>query len=318
MKFRDILILAGGKNEEHEISIMTSKEVFKILCQLGYKVEILNVDPSTFEKEITKYSFDCCFNALHGTFGEDGQIQKILFNHNIPFTHSGILASYKSFNKNQTKISLKNSKINFLKSFNISKNEINKNKLKEIFDQINDFVIKPVSSGSSYGIVIIKSFYDIEEILNNNYFEKVILNSHEYFMIEKYIKGRELTVSVIEDNENSQAVAVTEIFTKNNFFDYKAKYTPGFSRHKIPASLESSIYENCLYNSKLAHDTIGCKGISRSDYIFDEKLNKLYFLEINNQPGLTPISLVPEQLNYKGISYSEMIEKLIQSAKCRE
>ncbi len=318
MRFKNILILAGGNNEEHEISIMTSKEVFKALSQLGYQVKILNVNPSTFKYEIKKYKFDCCFNALHGTFGEDGQIQKILFENNIPFTHSGILASYKSFNKNQTKISLKKSKIDFLNSFNIRKSEINKNKLDEIFHNIKDFVIKPISSGSSYGVVIIKSYYDIEKILNNTYFNKVILNSHEHFMVEKYTQGRELTVSVIEDNENSKAIAVTEIFTKNNFFDYKAKYTPGFSRHKVPASLESSIYEKCLFNSKIAHETIGCRGISRSDYIFDEKFNKLYFLEINNQPGLTPISLVPEQLNYKGISYLEMIEKLIQSAKCRE
>mgnify|MGYP001442716374 CR=1 FL=1 len=133
-------------------------------------------------------------------------------------------------------------------------------------------------------------------------------------MIEKYINGRELTVSVIEDKGISKPVEVTEIISKNNFFDYKSKYTKGFSKHILPAKLPKEIYKKCLKKAKIIHDTIGCKGISRSDFLYDEKQKKLFFLEINTQPGLTPISLVPEQLKYNKISFNLLISKILDAA----
>ena len=131
-------------------------------------------------------------------------------------------------------------------------------------------------------------------------------------MIEKYIRGRELTVAVYENKETTQAVEVTEIFSSQPFFDYKAKYTKGFSKHILPAKLPKNIYKQCLSFAKIVHDKLRCRGISRSDFIYDQK--KIYFLEINSQPGLTSISLVPEQLSYKNIHFDTLIRRIIESS----
>ena len=317
-KKEKVLILQGGRNEEHEVSLKTAKEVHKALLKLGYNVELLNVNPKTFKEEIKNIKTDYCFNALHGPFGEDGQIQSILFNQNIPFTHSGISASVRAFDKQKTKICLNETELNLLDSQVISKMNIDKEFLEELLSKFKSFIIKPLSSGSSYGVLIIKSKNDIKKILKNNEVRDVLYEKHQKLIVEPYVEGRELTVSVIEKKDGSEPVEVTEILTKNNFFDYKAKYTEGFSKHVVPAKLEKKIYDDCLTHSKIAHDVIGCNGTTRSDFIFDEKNKKIYFLEINTQPGLTPISLVPEQLNYKGIDFLELIDSLINLAKCRK
>ena len=133
-------------------------------------------------------------------------------------------------------------------------------------------------------------------------------------MLEPYILGKELTVSVFEENNISKSVAVTEIVTQNDFFDYEAKYSKGFSKHILPAKIPSKIYNKCMKDAKIVHDTLECRGISRSDFLYDEKNQKLFFLEINTQPGLTPISLVPEQLKFKSIDFKKLIENLIKSS----
>tara|TARA_B100000686_G_C16714985_1_gene931436 strand:- start:50 stop:1054 length:1005 start_codon:yes stop_codon:yes gene_type:complete len=317
-KKEKILILQGGKNEEHEISLKTAMEAYKALLKLGYNAELFNVNPKTFKEKIKNIKTDYCFNALHGPFGEDGQIQNILFDQNIPFTHSGISASAKAFDKQKTKICLNKTDLNLLESQVISKKNINNEFFEELLSKFKSFVIKPLSSGSSYGVLIIKSKSDINKILKNNKVRDVLYKKHKKLIVEPYIEGRELTVSVIEKNNGSEPVEVTEILTKKKFFDYKAKYTKGFSKHVIPANLEKNIYEDCLIHAKIAHDVIGCNGATRSDFIFDEKNKKIYFLEINTQPGLTPISLVPEQLNYKGIGFLELIKLLINLAECRK
>ena len=136
-------------------------------------------------------------------------------------------------------------------------------------------------------------------------------------MAEPYIEGKELTVTVIEDNKISKAVEVTEIYSNNLFFDYQAKYSKGFAKHILPAKIPKDIYDKCLSFSKIAHDTIGCRGISRSDFIYDQKSNNIFFLEINTQPGLTSVSLVPEQLKYHNISFHDLINKLLFASSCQ-
>ena len=140
----------------------------------------------------------------------------------------------------------------------------------------------------------------------------IIYKNHDELMIEKYINGREMTVTVFEDNNKSESIAVTEIISKNNFFDYNAKYTKGLSSHIIPANLTKEIYDKCMSYAKIIHDKIGCKNLSRSDFLFSE--DEIYFLEINSQPGLTPLSLVPEQLMYKNINFDLLIKKIIESS----
>ena len=137
-------------------------------------------------------------------------------------------------------------------------------------------------------------------------------------MVEPYIVGKELTVAVIEEDKKSKAIEVTEIISNNLFFDYKAKYTKGFSKHILPANIPYLIYKKCLDNAKIVHDILGCRGVSRSDFLYDEINKKIYFLEINTQPGLTPVSLVPEQLNYNNIDFTTLIDKLLRASECQK
>ncbi len=188
----------------------------------------------------------------------------------------------------------------------------------KIFNKIGPFVLKPVSSGSSYGVQLIKSQEDIRLLLGNSLKQKLLYKNHNNLMVEPYIEGKELTVAVIEENKKSKAIEVTEIISNNLFFDYKAKYTKGFSKHILPANIPDNIYQECLDSAKNIHDILGCRGISRSDFLYDERNKKLYFLEINTQPGLTPVSLVPEQLNYNNIDFTTLIDKLLKASSCQE
>ena len=165
------------------------------------------------------------------------------------------------------------------------------------YEKYGSFVLKPASSGSSYGVQIIKSLQDLKLLFNKEFEKKNLYKNHDLLIVEPYIDGKELTVAVIEENSISKPIEVTEIISKKLFFDYEAKYSEGISKHILPAQIPSKIYRQCLNDAKIVHDSLGCRGVSRSDFIYDEKNNKLFFLEINTQPGLTSVSLVPEQLN---------------------
>ena len=306
-----ILVLEGGFNEEHEISLKTSIEIQKSLRRLGFNYKVHLVSPESFREEIKEYSKEYLFfNALHGTFGEDGKVQKILDDHQFNYTHSKSLSSSIAFDKDLTKKKLKNTDIPILESITLHIDEITINKFKKILNNFGSFVLKPISSGSSYGVKIIKSINDINCLfLDYNKLTGLYAN-HKILMCEKYINGRELTTTVFDGKNKAEAVAVTEIISKNNFFDYEAKYTKNKSNHVLPAKISKEIYDTCLNYAKKAHEVIGCRGLSRSDFILDK--NKIFFLEINSQPGLTPMSLVPEQLSYKNIDFDSMIMNIIK------
>ena len=311
-------ILKGGKNEEHQISLLTAEEVKKAVLELDHKPILVSVDPINFHEKIKELEFDICFNALHGPFGEDGKVQKILFDNNIKFSHSGINASKIAFNKNLTKKNIKNSDINYPNSISI---DISVLKKKELLDALNDFgklVLKPVASGSSYGVQLIESKKEVEIFFQKISVQKNIYKNHNQLILEPFINGKELTVTVLEDNNQSKAIEVTEIESSSPIFNYKAKYTKGFSKHICPAKIPKSIYQECLINAKKVHDILGCRGISRSDFLYNEESNKVYFLEINTQPGLTPVSLVPEQLLYNNIDFITLIDKLIKASSCQD
>jgi len=310
---KKILILEGGYNEEHEISLNTSKEVQKSLKRMKLKFEVLRVNPSNFSEKIKLYNNNfLCFNALHGSYGEDGTIQRILEKNKFLYTHSDSKSSKITFDKNLTKLKIKDSEVTTIESVILKRHQINFERFNNMYNKFNSFVLKPVSSGSSYGVKIFNSQSDIDDFFLN--YEKEInkYKNHNKLMIEKYIQGRELTVTVYENEKTTQAVEVTEILSSQPFFDYKAKYTRGISKHILPAKLPQKIYKQCLYFARIVHDKLRCKGISRSDFLYNEK--KVYFLEINSQPGLTPISLVPEQLNYKNIDFDTLIKKIIESS----
>lgn len=313
MKKLKILVLEGGLNEEHEISLATSKEVKKVLKNLNISFNSIIVDPRTFEQDIVKFSSDhLCFNALHGPFGEDGQIQKILDKASFRYTHSSAKASHNCFNKKLTKDCIKDTKLLTPEYLTVHCDQINEKILFNLFKKFGSFVMKPNSSGSSYGVKIFKEINDIDIFFDNIKDNLDIYKKHKEILIEKFIEGRELTVAVFQKNNKSIPIEVTEIISQNAFFDYQSKYTLGFSHHILPAKIPYNTYEKCKEFAKFAHDIFCCKGISRADFIYDN--NKLYFLELNNQPGLTSISLVPEQLKYQKITFEDLIINLINCA----
>lgn len=306
-----VLVLEGGFNEEHEVSIETGKQVKKSLSDLNIEYKSLLVNPITFEKEIIKFKNNhLCFNALHGRFGEDGKIQKILDNLSFKYTHSNEEASSIGFNKILSKKAIKNTEVLTAKSITLDCKDLTQNIMIENYKNFGPFVIKPISSGSSFGVKIFKDEASIIDLFNNELDNLNIYKDHPKLLVEKFIEGRELTVAVVEKKNLSIPLEVTEIIYDNEYFDYKSKYTKGYSKHILPAVLPQNIYHNCKIFAKIVHDKIKCRGISRSDFIYDG--DNIYFLEINTQPGLTAISLVPEQLRYKNVSFNEMITDIIK------
>ena len=309
----EILILEGGFNEEHKVSLNTAKQVKKVFKKNKINYRSLIVNPRTFENIIDKYSNKLiCFNALHGTFGEDGKIQKILKKKKFKFTHSGIYASKNCFNKINSKKMLTKYKIPTPIFFEIKPNLLNESYLNKYKKKFDKFIIKPNESGSSFGIRIIKTKNDLDNLIKNLKNYKRELKYHNSLIIEKYIDGKELTVSVIEVYNKLQSLEVTEILSKNKFFDYKAKYSKGFAKHILPANISSNIYKRCLRIALRAHKILKCNIISRTDFIYDKKFNKIFYLETNSQPGLTAISLLPEQAKFKNITFEEIILQLIK------
>ena len=313
MSNKKILILEGGNNEEHDVSLVTSREIQKILNQNKLKFKILRVNPKNFHKKIINYKNFVCINALHGPFGEDGQTQKILKKNKIPFSHSNIKSSNLCFNKSASKKEIIKNKLMSPKYYLLNINDLNEKKLITIKSKLKKFVIKPNRSGSSFGIKIIKNQKEFDILISNIEEFKKELNNHKEILIEEYISGKELTVSTIKLDKKIHALAVTEIKSKNNFFDYKAKYSKGYAKHILPAKLNKINYAKCLKFATKAHKLLGCNSLARTDFIFDTKKNKIFFLETNTQPGLTPISLLPEQANYKGLPFSEIIFILIKN-----
>ena len=289
---KKILILKGGFNEEHKVSINTAKEVAKVLTKLKIDFKTLLVNPTTFANDILKFSNDhICFNALHGTFGEDGKIQKILKIKKFLVTHSNQVASLNCFNKIKSKKIIKKFKIDTPPFRTVMAKDINFKYLDSIRIEFKKFVLKPVSSGSSHGLIVIKSKNDLIFFCKGIEKFKSNFDYNEDFIIEKFIFGRELTVSILGNELEIKPLAVTEIVSLNKTYDYKAKYTKGFSKHYIPARITKINYKKCLNLALKIHKIFKCKTLSRVDLILNNKENKIYFLEINSQPGLTKISL---------------------------
>jgi len=304
---KKILILEGGYNEEHDVSLKSSIEIQKILKKIKIKFKVIRVRPKDFEIKISKYKNYICFNALHGPYGEDGQIQRILRKNNLNFTHSNLKSSRICFDKLATKKIIKKNKILTPKFTLIKKDKLNYINLLKFKRNYKKFVIKPNTSGSSFGIKIIKNNKELKKFINQIDKFKQQLYLHNDILIEEFITGKELTVSTINFSNNIKALAVTEIKSKNTFFDYQAKYSKGYARHILPAELSKKNYNNCLKLAENVHKILGCKSIARTDFILNSKNNKIYFLETNTQPGLTSVSLLPEQAKFKSITFQDII-----------
>ena len=302
---KKILILAGGISKERLISLDTGLQVAKELKKNGYKVKISEPDGS-LPKNIYQFKPNVIFNALHGQFGEDGYIQTILEGFNIPYTHSGVIASSLAMDKLISKKIFIQNKINTPKYIKYSYEENNFDLIRNIEKKFKfPVVVKPINEGSSVNVFICTK-KNISRIISSMRVYKVI-------MIEEFIGGREIQVAIM----GNKKLGAIELKPKRKFYDYKAKYsTNAKTKHIIPVKLPKNKLNEIMELSLKAHKIIGCKGVTRSDFKFYK--NKFYLLEINTQPGMTRLSLVPEIAKYKGISFIKLIEWILKDATTKK
>ena len=302
---KKILILAGGISKERLISLDTGLQVAKELKKNGYKVKISEPD-GNLSKNINQFKPNIIFNALHGQFGEDGYIQTILETTKIPYTHSGVIASAIAMDKQLSKkIFLKN-KILTPKYISYSFNKPKENLIKIINNKLKfPVVIKPINEGSSVNVFICNKFNIIKKLNLLRIYKKII--------IEEFIPGREIQAAII----GSKKLGAIELKPKRKFYDYQAKYNSNAkTKHIIPVELSKNEYKKLMNIAFKAHKLIGCRGVTRSDFKFFE--GKFYLLELNTQPGMTSLSLVPEIASYHGINFIKLIELILKDASIKK
>jgi len=294
-----VAVLMGGPSAEREVSLVSGRECAKALREEGYDVTELDAGQDIAER-LRVLDPDVVFNALHGRWGEDGCVQGILEWLHIPYTHSGILASSLAMDKERTKDVYRAHGLPVVPSLLASKADVSAGHV-----MAPPYVVKPYNEGSSVGV------YIVQEAANGP--PKLDENMPETVMVEAYAAGRELTTTVMGD----QALTVTEIITEG-WYDYDAKYTEGGSRHVCPADIPQDIFDLCMEYAVTAHQALGCRGVSRTDYRWDEARGAegLVLLETNTQPGMTPTSLSPEQARAVGMSFGALCAWMVEDASC--
>ncbi len=300
-----VAVLMGGISAEREVSLVSGRTCAKALGDTGYDAFEIDVthDVGALVAALTPAP-DVVFNALHGRWGEDGCVQGLLELLHIPYTHSGVMASALAMDKPTAKSIVAAAGIVSPKGIVVRREAFASGDVME-----RPYVIKPINEGSSVGVRIVREG-DNKPAIDDEGWE-----FGEDVLVEEFIPGRELTVSVMGD----RALAVTEIQTKKGFYDYTAKYTDGRSNHLVPAPLEPDVTEAALGAALSAHQALGCRGVSRSDFRYDDTngaKGRLYWLEINTQPGMTPLSLVPEQAAHLGISFPDLCAWMVENAAC--
>jgi D-alanine-D-alanine ligase len=298
-----IALLLGGLSPERDVSLISGEKVAEALRARGHTV--IEIDPADahWPEKIKAAEPDLAFNALHGEWGEDGRIQGVLEYLRLPYTHSGVLASALAMDKQRAKAVLRAAGVNCPEGVIVSRFDAARS---HVMDP--PYVAKPNAQGSSVGVVI------VPEGANR---PPALLGSNDWpygdeVLIERFIPGRELTVAVMGD----RALSVTEITPKTAFYDYEAKYADGGSVHQVPADIPADIAERCKADALTAHQVIGCAGLTRSDFRYDPETGKVWLLEINTQPGMTPTSLAPEQAAHCGISFEDLVEWMAEDACC--
>jgi len=300
-----VVVLMGGWSKEREVSLTSGAGIAAALRERGWsRVTELDMDRDVAAR-LTELKPDVVFNALHGTPGEDGTVQGMMDLMGLKYTHSGLETSVIAIDKELTKMVLVPHGIRMPAGKVVESETIYSADPME-----RPYVLKPINEGSSVGVAIVTS--------DGNYGDPIGRDVpgpwHEFdqLLAEPFIKGRELTVAVLGD----EALAVTELKPKAGFYDYAAKYTDGLTVHECPANVPDDIARSMMDMAAKAHRLLGCKGASRADFRWDDERGEagLYLLEVNTQPGMTPLSLVPEQAKSRGISYGELVERLIAEA----
>ena len=296
---KTVAVLMGGLSAERSVSLSTGQECATALRQAGYNVVEIDADVN-LEKSLRKVNPDVVFNALHGRWGEDGCVQGILEWLGLPYTHSGVLPSALAMNKEKTKDTFRRIGLPVADSFLVARNSVTKK-----HPMATPYIIKPNNEGSSVGIYFVTDDKKMPPELTDD--------MPETLMIEAFVPGRELTTTVVGE----RALTVTDILT-DDWYDFNAKYSDGGSKHIVPAKLPKIVFDACLNYALRAHQVLGCRGISRTDFRWDEDkgVAGLILLETNTQPGMTPTSLSPEQAAAVGMPFVELCKFLVEDASC--
>jgi D-alanine-D-alanine ligase len=298
---RHVAVLMGGWSAEREVSLVSGQAAIEALRARDWRVSAIDVGRD-LPAVLAELRPDVIYNALHGRFGEDGTVQGLLEIMGIPYSHSGVLASALAMNKAMTKrlcaaagLRCAEGVVTTLEALVSGPAPLDP-----------PYVVKPNAEGSSVGVRIVRD--PTERPIDRNHWPY-----GSEIMVERYIAGRELTVGVLGD----QALTVTEIRHEHGFFDYHAKYTAGEAVHLIPAPIAPEVYQRALDDALTAHRLLGCRGVSRADFrLAADDPDELFLLEVNTQPGMTPISLVPEQAAHVGIGFADLVERLVEEARC--
>ena len=289
----------GGPSAEREVSLSSGRECAAALREAGYTVVEVDAGPDLCQR-LTEIAPDTVFNALHGRWGEDGCVQGLLEWMGLPYTHSGVLASALAMDKQKSKAAYMAEGLPVVESHLAARDDVCG---AHVMDP--PYVVKPNNEGSSVGVYLVNEAANAPPALS--------ADMPEIVMVEAFVPGRELTVTVMGD----RALTVTDILT-DGWYDYDAKYKAGGSRHVVPAEIPAEISEACLDYALRAHEVLGCRGLSRTEFRWDEArgLEGLVLLETNTQPGMTPTSLSPEQAQVMGISFPELCRWMVEDASC--
>ena len=299
-----VAVLMGGWSAEREVSLTSGAGVADALESRGHKVTRIDMDRNVAAR-LGEISPDIVFNALHGTPGEDGTVQGLMDLMGLRYTHSGLETSVIAIDKELTKMVLVPHGIRMPKG-----TMVDSESLYESDPLPRPYVLKPVNEGSSVGVAIVKHGSNYGDPISRD--SKGPWQEFERLLAEPFIRGRELTVAVLGD----EALAVTELRPQSGFYDYDAKYTEGMTEHVCPADIPDEIRDSALAMALSAHRLLGCKGASRADFRWNDEQGEagLYLLEVNTQPGMTPLSLVPEQARARGIDYADLVERILEAA----
>ena len=298
--FHRVTVIKGGPSAEREVSLASAAEVSKALRAQGYNVTDVDAGPDLVA-ELCKSKPDVVYNSLHGRWGEDGCVQGLLEWQQIPYTHSGVFASALAMDKEKSKDVFRAAGLPVMDSRLVPKKDV-----MAAHPMQPPYVIKPFNEGSSVGVYLVEETAEGTAKLNDDMPDLV--------MVEAFAPGRELTTTVM----GGRALGVTDIIT-DGWYDYDAKYKAGGSRHVLPANVPSEITKACLDYAVLAHNALGCRGLTRTDFRWDESkgIEGLIILEVNTQPGLTSTSLAPEQAEYAGISFGALVSWITEDASCQ-
>ncbi len=304
-KFKKVLVILGGTSGERSVSLESGKACINALKKKGYTVSVFDPKTKNFNL-IDKKKTDVIFNALHGKDGEDGVAQSYFEYLKIPYTHSGVISSFNAMNKINSKEIFIDHKIRTPKYFSINKYQYKESEINKFLIQKKikfPIVLKPTNEGSSLGVNICKKKVNLFNLI------KRLLMKYEELILEEYIGGQEIQVAVL----NGKSLGAIELIPKRMFYDYKAKYTKqAKTEHVMPARISKKYYKEVLRIAEKTHDILNCRGVTRSDFKFFK--NKFYLLELNTQPGMTDLSLVPEIANFVGLSFENLVEKILLDA----